>query len=51
MAIARLAGRQHGLVSLPQLQLCGLTRSAIAKRAREGRLTRIHRGVYRGEAA
>jgi predicted transcriptional regulator of viral defense system len=46
MVIARLAERQHGVVSLSQLLLCGLTRSAIAKRAREGRLTRIHRGVY-----
>jgi hypothetical protein len=46
MAIKRLAERQHGVVSLPQLQLAGLTKSAVAKRAREGRLTRIHRGVY-----
>jgi very-short-patch-repair endonuclease len=46
MAIALLAERQHGVVSLSQLLLLGLTRSAIAKRAREGRLTRIHRGVY-----
>jgi Protein of unknown function (DUF559)/Transcriptional regulator, AbiEi antitoxin len=46
MAIARLAERQHGLVSLPQLQFVGLTKSAVAKRARDGRLTRIHRGVY-----
>ena len=46
MAIARLAERQHGLVTLTQLQFLGLSRSAVAKRAREGRLTRIHRGVY-----
>ena len=46
MAIARLAERQHGLVTLTQLQVLGLSRSAVAKRAREGRLTRIHRGVY-----
>ncbi len=46
MAIARLAERQHGVVSLAQLLLLGLSRSAVAKRAREGRLTRIHRGVY-----
>jgi Transcriptional regulator, AbiEi antitoxin/REase_MTES_1575 len=46
MAIARLAERQHGVVSLAQLLLLGLSRSAVAKRARQGRLTRIHRGVY-----
>jgi predicted transcriptional regulator of viral defense system len=46
MAIARLAERQHGLVTLTQLQFLGLSRSAVAKRARDGRLTRIHRGVY-----
>jgi predicted transcriptional regulator of viral defense system len=46
VAIARLAEGQHGVVSLPQLQFVGLSRSAVAKRAREGRLTRIHRGVY-----
>jgi hypothetical protein len=46
MAIARLAERQHGLVTLAQLQFLGLSRSAVAKRAREGRLTRIHRSVY-----
>jgi predicted transcriptional regulator of viral defense system len=46
MAIASLAERQHGLVTLAQLQFLGLSRSAVAKRAREGRLIRIHRGVY-----
>jgi Transcriptional regulator, AbiEi antitoxin/Protein of unknown function (DUF559) len=46
VAIARLAERQHGVVALPQLQFLGLSRSAVAKRAREGRLTRLHRGVY-----
>jgi hypothetical protein len=46
VAIARLAERQHGVVSLPQLQLAGLTKDAVGKRAATGRLTRIHRGVY-----
>jgi predicted transcriptional regulator of viral defense system len=46
LAIARLAERQHGVVSLHQLQLLGLSRSAVAKRGREGRLTRILRAVY-----
>jgi len=43
MAIARLAERQHGLVTLTQLQFRGLSRSAVAKRAREGRLTDVER--------
>jgi predicted transcriptional regulator of viral defense system len=46
MRIARLAERQHDLVTLEQFRSLGLSRSAVAKRAREGRLTRIHRGVY-----
>ena len=46
MEIARLAERQHGVVSLTQLQLLGLSRSAVARRARAGRLTRLHRAVY-----
>jgi very-short-patch-repair endonuclease len=46
VAIGRLAARQHGVVSLDQLQSLGLGRSAVSKRARYGRLTRIHRGVY-----
>jgi hypothetical protein len=46
VAIARLAERQHGVVSVAQLQLVGLSKSAVSKRARYGRLTRIHRGVY-----
>jgi very-short-patch-repair endonuclease len=34
------------VVTLPQLQLLGLGKGGVAKRAREGRLHRIHRGVY-----
>jgi very-short-patch-repair endonuclease len=45
-AIVALAERQHGLVTLPQLQLHGLGKAAVAKRAKDGRLHRIHRGVY-----
>jgi predicted transcriptional regulator of viral defense system len=44
--IAQLAERQHGLVTLPQLQLLGLGRSGVSRRVRSGRLHRIHRGVY-----
>jgi hypothetical protein len=41
-----LAKRQHWVLSLLQLQLAGLTDSAVRKRAAAGRLHRIYRGVY-----
>ena len=44
--IARIAACQHGLVTVAQLMRCGLTRNAIARRVKSGRLFRIHRGVY-----
>jgi hypothetical protein len=44
--IARVAGRQHGVVSVAQLRAAGLGDTAIHKRVRAGRLHRIHRGVY-----
>lgn len=44
--IARLAGRQHALVTVAQLLSAGLSRSAIAKRVRRGALHRVQRGVY-----
>jgi very-short-patch-repair endonuclease/predicted transcriptional regulator of viral defense system len=44
--IAALAECQHGVVALHQLQLVGLSKSAVSRRARAGRLHRIHRGVY-----
>jgi very-short-patch-repair endonuclease len=37
---------QHGVVTTSQLAEVGLETSAISKRARRGRLHRIHRGVY-----
>jgi hypothetical protein len=39
-------GRGHGVVATRQLAALGLTRDAAAKRARAGRLHRLHRGVY-----
>jgi hypothetical protein len=45
-AIARIAARQHGAITLLQLLAVGLTRSGVARRVRSGRLHRIHRGVY-----
>jgi hypothetical protein len=44
--IRRVAERQHGVVSLPQLQSCGLSPSAVRQRVAAGRLTNVHRGVY-----
>ena len=44
--IARLAARQHGVVSQAQLLAAGLDRDAIAYRRRVGRLHLLHRGVY-----
>jgi hypothetical protein len=44
--IAEVAKGQGGVISLAQLERCGLSRSAAARRARAGRLHRLHRGVY-----
>lgn len=44
--LARLAGRQHGVVGRRQLQAMGYTRHAIHSRLATGRLHRLHRGVY-----
>jgi predicted transcriptional regulator of viral defense system len=44
--IAAFAERQHGLITLPQLQSLGLGRSGVSRRASSGRLHRVHRGVY-----
>jgi very-short-patch-repair endonuclease len=45
-AIARIAGRQHGVLSVEQLRACGLSSSTVSDRVDAGRLHRIHRGVY-----
>ena len=44
--VARIAARQHGVVSFQQLIAAGLDPSGIWRRVRAGRLHRIHRGVY-----
>src|SRR5687767_8578070 len=46
LAIAELAARQHGVVSLGQLQFAGLTAGAARKRVAAGRLHRVHHGVF-----
>jgi very-short-patch-repair endonuclease len=45
-AIARIAARQHGVVTRTQLLAAGLLPSGISDRVSAGRLHRIHRGVY-----
>lgn len=46
-ALAELANRQHGVVSIRQLTgPLGYSRNAVSRAAREGRLHRLHRGVY-----
>jgi hypothetical protein len=44
--VASLAAESWGVVSVEELQACGLTRNAIGRRLAAGRLHRVHRGVY-----
>ncbi|HET7589189.1 MAG TPA: type IV toxin-antitoxin system AbiEi family antitoxin domain-containing protein [Solirubrobacterales bacterium] len=44
--VARIAARQHGVVTAKQLAAAGIGRAAISERAKRGRLHRLHRGVY-----
>jgi very-short-patch-repair endonuclease len=44
--VAAIAARQHGVVSIAQLHEAGLSRTAVMKRRRAGRLHNLHRGVY-----
>ena len=46
VTVARLAARQHGVVTFAELLACGLTHDAISVRARTGRLHPLHKGVY-----
>lgn len=43
--IAAIAGRQHGVVTIAQL-LAWYSEATVRRRVREGRLHRVHRGVY-----
>jgi very-short-patch-repair endonuclease len=45
-AIAEIAARQRGVVSLAQIRRLGLTDDAVRARTLAGRLHRVHRGVY-----
>jgi hypothetical protein len=44
--LAELAAEQHGVVSATQLRRCGLGDTAVRVRVRNGRLHRLHHGVY-----
>lgn len=46
IAVAQLAFRQHGVVTSAQLRDAGLGEGAINLRGRNGRLHRLHRGVF-----
>jgi hypothetical protein len=45
LLIAKIAGRQHGVVSARQLYDSGIDDRAVSRRVRAGRLHRLHRGV------
>src|SRR4051812_43114205 len=42
----RLAATQHWVITRRQLLALGFTRHAISERVADGRLHRVHRGVY-----
>jgi very-short-patch-repair endonuclease len=44
--VAVIASRQHGVVTFRQLVEAGIDKSAVARRVRQGRLHRLHHGVY-----
>jgi predicted transcriptional regulator of viral defense system len=44
--LARIAGRQHGVVTLRQLRAIGLSDTAVRRRVEAGRLHRLYRGVF-----
>ena len=46
LAVAAVAARQHGVVTLEQLEASGLGVGAIKRRVAAGRLQRLWRGVY-----
>ena len=44
--VAKIAARQHGVVSVAQLHALGMGKNGITRRVKRGHLHRIHRGVY-----
>lgn len=45
-AVARIATRQHGVITATQLRWAGIDKSAVSRRVKAGRLHRLHQGVY-----
>jgi very-short-patch-repair endonuclease len=45
-SLADLAERQHGVISIRQMETLGYSRDAVSYASRSGRLHRLHRGVY-----
>jgi very-short-patch-repair endonuclease len=45
-ALALIARRQHGVVSIRQLERLGFDKDWVTRALRQGRLHRLHRGVY-----
>ncbi len=50
VALARVAARQHGLVTASQAHLAGASARAVHVRVERGLLVPVHRGVYRHAA-
>jgi hypothetical protein len=44
--VAAIAGRQHGVVTIEQLRVAGVSETAVRRAVEAGRLHRLHRGVY-----
>jgi predicted transcriptional regulator of viral defense system len=44
--VVRLAERQHGVVTRAQLRELGMSDQGIGRRLKDGRLHRVHKGVY-----
>lgn len=44
--VAELAAEAWGVLSIDELYACGLSRKAVARRARRGALHRLHHGIY-----
>jgi very-short-patch-repair endonuclease len=46
LVVARIAARQHGVISYAQLRAAGMSQPVMSRRTKVGRLHRVHRGVY-----
>jgi len=44
--IASIAEGQHGVLTISQLRMAGVSDDAVKGRVQSGRLHRLHRGVY-----